>query len=97
MERQLVSVRFLWGISWLKGDPTMDQHDWELLEKQLSGVTHKPPRDSAIFGFMAVAVFLAGMAIGGILVANESKQTKMLSDDAMAAIALQNGVSLIMR
>jgi hypothetical protein len=72
----------------------MDQHDWELLEKQLSG---EPPRDSAIFGFMAVAVFLAGMAMAGILVANESKQTKMLSDDAMAAIALQNGVSLIMR
>jgi hypothetical protein len=94
MERQLVSVRFLWGISWLKGDPTTDQHDWELLEKQLSGVTHKPPRDN---GFMVAAVFLAGMAIGGILFANESKQMKTVSDDAMTAIALQNGVSPIVR
>jgi hypothetical protein len=75
----------------------MDQHDWELLEKQLWGVTHKPPRETAIIGFMVVAVFLAGMGIGGILVANESKQTNIPSDDTMAAIALQNGVSPIVR
>lgn len=75
----------------------MDQHDWELLEKQLRRVTHKPPRDNAIIGFTVGAIFLAGMAIGGILVAKESKQTKILSDDAMAAIALQNGLSPIVR
>jgi hypothetical protein len=42
-------------------------------------------------------VFFAGIAIGGILFAQESKRMQIASHDAVTAIAHLKGVSPIMR
>jgi hypothetical protein len=42
-------------------------------------------------------VFLAGVAIGGILFAHESKQMQIASHNAVAMISHLNGVPPIMR
>jgi hypothetical protein len=39
-----------------------------------------------------VTVFLAGIAIGGMLFTHDSKQAQTASHDAVAAISLLNGV-----
>jgi hypothetical protein len=52
----------------------MNQRDQELLDKELWGVSLSPPRDGGIIGMALVVVFLAGIAIGGILFAHDSKQ-----------------------
>jgi len=44
---------------------------------------------------MAIAMFIAGVAIGSILFAHERRQIE--SNDAMAAITFQNDVSPIVR
>jgi hypothetical protein len=75
----------------------MDRHDRELLDKQLWGVSRSPPRNGGIIGLGFVMVFLAGIAIGDILFAHESKQMQIASHDAVAAISLVNGVPPIMR
>ena len=64
----------------------MDQRDWELLDKQLSGVTLSPPRNGDIIGVAFIAVFLTGTVVGGILFAHDGKQAQT-SRDAMAAIS----------
>jgi len=69
----------------------MDQRDWELLDKQLSGVSLSPPRNGGIIVLAFIAVFLTGTIVGGILFAHDSKQAQT-SRDAMAAISLINGV-----
>ncbi len=48
----------------------MDQRDWELLDKQMRQST--PPRNDGIVVLTIAAVFLAGLAIGGILFGQES-------------------------
>ena len=72
----------------------MDQRDQELLDKQLKVVSRSPRNGVLGLGL----VFLAGIAIGGIL-AHESKQMQIASHDAvvMAAISHLNGVPPIMR
>ena len=47
----------------------MDQRDWELLDKQLSGISLTTPRSEGIIGLAFVAVFLIGTLVGGILFA----------------------------
>jgi hypothetical protein len=47
----------------------MTRRDLELLDKQLRGLN--PPRKDGILGLAVVAVFFIGIAIGGILFANE--------------------------
>ena len=69
----------------------MDQRDWELLDKQLSGISLSPPRNGGIIGLAFIAVFLTGTVVGGIVFANDSKQAQT-SRDAMAAISFLNSV-----
>ena len=69
----------------------MDQRDWELLDKQLSGISLSPPRNGGIIGLAFIAVFLTGTVVGGIVFAHDSKQAQT-SRDAMAAISFLNGV-----
>ena len=69
----------------------MDQRDWELLDKQLWGVTLSPPRNGGIIGLVFIAVFLTGTVVGGIVFADDSKQAQT-SRDAMATISFLNGV-----
>lgn len=66
----------------------MNQRDLELLDKELWGVSPSPPRSGDITGVALVTVFLAGIAIGGVLFAHDSKPTQIASHDAVAAISL---------
>jgi hypothetical protein len=72
----------------------MDQRDQELLNKQLRGLS--PPRNDGVMILMVVAVFFAGMTLGGILFARE-KSMRIASNEATAAIFLPNGAPPIMR
>ena len=75
----------------------MDRRDQELLDKQLWGVSPNPPRNGDIIGVAFVAVFLAGIAIGEILFAHDSKQIQIASHDGAAAISFLNVVPPTMR
>ena len=73
----------------------MDQRDKELLDKQLKVVSRSPRNGVLGLGL----IFLAGIAIGGILFAHESKQMQIASHNAVAMAALShlNGVPPILR
>jgi hypothetical protein len=71
-ERRTPGERLLNSSPVFKGDSKMDKRDWELLDKQLCGVSRSPPQNGAIIGLTIVAVFLAGIGIGDIL--SKSKQ-----------------------
>jgi hypothetical protein len=43
----------------------MDRHDWELLDQQMRG--YRPPRNNRIMSLTVAVVFLAGLALGGLL------------------------------
>ena len=75
----------------------MNQRDQELLDKELWGVSPIPPRNGGIIGVAFVVVFLAGIVIGDILFAHDSKQIQIASHDAAAVISLLNGVPPTMR
>ena len=49
----------------------MERPDWELLDKQVRGL--RPPRNDGVIVLTAVAVFFAGMILGGLLVPHESE------------------------
>jgi hypothetical protein len=65
---------------------SMDQRDWKLLDKQLRGPNPSRPNDGVTV-LMAVAVFFAGMTLGGILFAHESKPMRIASNHTTAAMA----------
>jgi hypothetical protein len=76
----------------LPEDLKMNQRDQELLDKQLWGLSHSPPRNRGIIGAEFVVVFLVGIAIGNILFAHESQQMQTASHDVTAALSLLDGV-----
>ena len=61
----------------------MHKRDWELLDKQLSGVDRTPP-DSGIIIISLITVFLVGIGIGDIL--SKSNQANTNSTTNYAAI-----------
>lgn len=71
----------------------MNQRDLELLDKELWGVSPNPPRSGNPIIVALLAIFLAGVAVGGVLFTREPIQTA--SHDALAAISLSNGVPSI--
>ena len=78
----------------------ISQHDQELLDKQLWGVSPGLPRNRGIIGLIGLAlvvVFLAGVAMGDILFAHDGKRIQVASHDAVAVISLLNGVPPTMR
>jgi hypothetical protein len=68
----------------------MEQRDWELLDKQVREL--RPQRNDGVIVLSVVAVFFAGMILGGLLVPHESELMRIASNDAPAAISLPNGV-----
>ncbi len=70
----------------------MNRRDFELLDKELWGVSPTPPHSADIIALALVIVFLAGIGIGAVLFAHDSKPTQTVSRDALAAISLFNGV-----
>ena len=67
----------------------MEQHDWELLDKQVRG--HRPPRNDGLIVLTVVAVFFGGMLLGGLLVPRERELMRIASNDVRTAISLPNG------
>jgi hypothetical protein len=69
----------------------MEQRDWELLDKQLHG--NQVPRNDGLIVPAVVAVFFAGLILGGLLVPHDSKLMRTASNDARTVISLANGAS----
>jgi hypothetical protein len=69
----------------------MEQRDWEFLHKQLRG--HQVPRNDGLMVSTVVAVFFAGLILGGLLVPHESELMRIASNDARTVISLANGAS----
>jgi hypothetical protein len=62
----------------------MDQHDQELLKKQLSHLQPESRREGLLL-FVLAALFLAGLTAGGLLFASSSTQTA--SDNGRTALS----------
>ena len=65
----------------------MERRDWELLDKQLHLHQNEQRNDGSIIS-TAVAVFIAGLILGGLLVPHESKLMSIASNDAGTVISL---------
>jgi hypothetical protein len=70
----------------------MNSHDWELLDKQLYGFSSRSPQKGGAVGLVVVAMFLAGMVVGGVLFTHDSKREQLASQEARTAISFLNGV-----
>ena len=57
----------------------MDRRDRELLDKQMRRLT--PPRNDGVIAVMLAAMFLVGMALGGVLSAHQSEPIQIASMD----------------
>ncbi len=79
----------------------LDKRDQELLDKQLWGVSSAPPKkifpNGLTAGLAIAAVFLAGMAVGDLLFAEQSKPVQIAHDAAMVVISSSNDVQPILR
>jgi hypothetical protein len=73
-QRQVCCVSYeqKWG-------PQMDRYDWELLDKQTRRLS--PPRNDGAIALMLAAMFLVGIAIGGVLSPHKSEPTQIASID----------------
>jgi hypothetical protein len=79
--------------------PSIDDHETSILlhnDAVVQGLSVRPPRNDGVMILMVVAVFFAGMTLGGLLFAHE-KSMRIASNDATAAIFLPNGAPPIMR
>jgi hypothetical protein len=59
------------------GTAKMNRRDWELLDKQTRRLS--PPRNDGVIVVMLAAMFLVGMALGGVLSPHESAPTQIAS------------------
>jgi hypothetical protein len=57
----------------------MDQHDQELLQKQLRAISTPPRRDGVIVVTMLWA-FFAGMTLGGLFTGSTSEPTRVAAN-----------------
>ncbi len=76
----------------------LDKRDQEFLDKQLWGVSSAPPqnRNGLINGLTILAVFLAGIAIGDILFAQQGNPVQN-TYDRIAALSSSNDAQPVMR
>jgi hypothetical protein len=73
----------------------MNQRDQELLDKQLRRLN--PPRSDGVMILAILAVFFAGMALGGFLFPYKSEAMPIASNDATPGILHPNGAPLTTR
>ena len=59
------------------GDVKMNRYDQELLDKQMRRLTQ--PENYGVIGVMLVAMFLVGVAIGGVVFPHQSEPTQIAS------------------
>lgn len=81
MERRPFFARFIWAFP-VREIQDMEQRDWELLDKQMRGLS--PPRNDAIMVLTLAAVFFAGMTLGGLVFPREGEPMQIASSDATA-------------
>jgi hypothetical protein len=74
----------------------MNQHDQELLDKQLQSVSAAPPNEVTVM-LAIVAVFLTGVAIGSFLYASTEQPMQMAFNDTAPAAALPHAALQIRR
>ena len=55
----------------------MDRYDQELLDKQMRRLTQ--PENYGVIGVMLAAMFLVGVAIGGVVFPHQSEPTQIAS------------------
>ena len=65
----------------------MDRKDHDLLNKQMRHLNPPPANGTGTAILAVVAVFLAGMTLGGCMVAQKSEQPQTASNDLLAAMA----------
>jgi hypothetical protein len=79
----------------------LDKRDEELLDKQLWGVSSAPPKSilssGLTPGLAIAAVFLAGIAVGNILFAQQIKPIQIAHDAGNVSISSSNDVQPILR
>jgi hypothetical protein len=71
----------------------MDERDQELLDKQLRHLG-SPPRTDGVMILTIIAIFIAGVTVGGALFSHEDDSMQIASNDA-TAIHSPNGAQLI--
>ena len=59
------------------GDAKMNRYDQELLDKQTRRLSQ--PRNEGVIAVMLAAMFLVGIALGGVLSPHESAPTQIAS------------------
>ena len=64
----------------------MDEHDQELLDKQLRRVMPAARRDGVMI-LAILAIFFAGTALGGFLFGDKSEPTRMAPSNPVPAMA----------
>jgi hypothetical protein len=80
----------------MASDGEMDRHDRELLDKQLRRLQPALRNDGAM-ALMGVALFLAGVTLGGFLFAYKNQPTRMAANDASFAASSLHGFPIIGR
>jgi hypothetical protein len=73
---------------------SMEQRDWELLDRQLQGANF-PRRNYSLTVLMVVAVFFAGIASGRLVVTHESRPIRIASNHTTAMVCEYNGACRI--
>jgi len=71
----------------------MDQRDQKHLDKQLRGL-NPSPRNDGVMVLAVLAVFFAGLTLGGFLSVYKSEPMHIASNDATPAISFPNGEPL---
>jgi hypothetical protein len=72
----------------------MDRRDQELLEKQLHSI-YVAPRSDGVLMLAVLAVFFAGIALGGFLYAYTGEPLRLAANDTAPAISLPQGAPLV--
>ena len=74
----------------------MDQHDQQLLQKQLRAINSAPQRPGVII-VTVLMVFLTGISLGGLLAGPTTESTRVAATDVAPAILYPGGTQLTMR
>ncbi|MGA7959610.1 MAG: hypothetical protein WCA26_21410 [Xanthobacteraceae bacterium] len=86
--------RNIWGNGGISpGESFMNRRDQELLEKQLHSI-YVAPRSDGVLMLGVLAVFFAGIALGGFLYAYTGEPLRLAANDTAAAISSPQGAPL---
>src|SRR5262245_4489678 len=78
------TAAFQFSYEFHKGVSEMEQRDWELLNKHLYG--HQTKLNDGLAVSSVVAVFIAGLILGGLMVPHESQLMGIATNDARTVI-----------